>query len=142
MRKLFFLILFLCFFFVHAQEQSFRFNKTPLSEIISDLEDRFDIRFSYKSNLITGENFSFNKQTTLKELLNAISEEKNIEFIFLSKENIVIKSSFDVAFDANKLQEVVLVTEYLTAGFDQNKKDGSVTTVSYTHLTLPTIYSV
>lgn len=127
MRKLFFLILFLCSFFVNAQEQSFQFDKTPLSEIISDLEDRFDVRFSYKSNLITGENFTYNKQTTLKEFLNAISEEKNLEFIFLGKENIVIKSSFDVAFDANKLEEVVLVTEYLTAGFDQNKKDGSVT---------------
>jgi len=126
MRKTFFLIFFLATLFVNGQEQSFRFNNTPLSQIIADLEDRFDIRFSYKSNLIEGQNFSYNKTVELKVFLNAVSEEKNLEFIFIGKENVVIKSSFDIAFDANALDEVILVTEYLTAGFDQNKKDGSI----------------
>jgi len=111
---------------MNAQEQ-FEFKNVPLTQIIADLEDRFDIRFSYKSNLLEGQNFTYNKSANLKDFLNAISEEKNIEFIFLGKENVVIKSSFDLAFDANALEEVVLVTEYLTSGFDQNKKDGSVT---------------
>jgi hypothetical protein len=127
MRKIFLFLLFFSAFIVNAQEQQFRFDNTPLSQIIADLEDRFDIRFSYKSNLIEGQNFSYNNTTELKTFLNAISEEKNLEFIFIGTENVVIKSSFDLAFDANALEEVVLVTEYLTAGFDQNKKDGSVT---------------
>lgn len=126
MRKLFFVTFFLFSLISSGQEQAFRFNNTPLSQIIADLEDRFDIRFSYKSNLIEGQYFSFNKTTELKTFLNAISEEKNLEFIFIGTENVVIKSSFDLAFDANALEEVVLVTEYLTAGFNQNKKDGSV----------------
>jgi outer membrane cobalamin receptor len=126
MRNLCFLILLLLTFALNAQER-FEFKNTPLTQIIADLEDRFDIRFSYKSNLLEGQNFTYNKSAKLKDFLNAISEEKNIEFIFLGKENVVIKSSFDLAFDANALEEVVLVSEYLTAGFDQNKKDGSVT---------------
>ena len=127
MRKILLSFLVLSAFLLNAQEQQFRFSNTPLSQIIADLEDRFDIRFSYKSNLIEGQNFSYNNTTELKTFLNAISEEKNLEFIFIGTENVVIKSSFDLAFDANALEEVVLVTEYLTAGFDQNKKDGSVT---------------
>jgi len=127
MRKFCFIAIFLTTFLLNGQEQSFRFSNTPLSQIIADLEDRFDIRFSYKSNLIEGQNFSYNNTVELKTFLNAISEEKNLEFIFIGTENVVIKSSFDLAFDANALDEVVLVTEYLTAGFDQNKKDGSVT---------------
>lgn len=126
MRNLFFLILFLSTFLVNSQER-FAFQNTPLAQIMADLEDRFDIRFSYKSNLLEGQNFSYDKSVKLKDFLNAISEEKNLEFIFLGTENVVIKSSFDISFDANALDEVVLVTEYLTAGFDQNKKDGSIT---------------
>jgi hypothetical protein len=127
MRNLLILILLLLAFSLNAQEERFQFQNTPLSQIIADLEDRFDIRFSYKSTLLEGQNFSYNKSAKLKDFLNAISEEMNLEFIFLGEENVVIKSSFDIAFDANALDEVVLVTEYLTAGFDQNKKDGSVT---------------
>ena len=98
-----------------------------MSEIITSLEDQFDLRFSYKSNLLQGLSFSYNQRTTLKSFLESISEETNLEFIFIGEENVVIKSSFDLAFDANALDEVVLITEYLTAGFDQKKKDGSVT---------------
>ena len=128
MNKQLLLVLFCLFaFFANAQEQSFSYNNTPLVEIITDLEDRYDIRFSYKSNLILKEVFSYKGKTDLKAFLNTISEEMNLEFIFIGKENVVIKSSFDSSYDSNKLNEVVLTTEYLTSGFDQNKKDGSLT---------------
>ena len=127
MRKYLFLFLFFLSLYASAQEGLFQFKNAPLSQIISDLEDRFDLRFSYKSTLLEGQKFSYDKNTTLKVFLEAISEATNLEFIFLGEENVVIKSSFDLSFDANALDEVVLVTEYLTAGFDQNKKDGSIT---------------
>jgi outer membrane cobalamin receptor len=98
-----------------------------MTDIITDIEDRFNVRFSYKTSLLINQRFSYKGTIELKVFLNAISEEKNLEFIFLDEENIVIKSSFDKIFDSNALEEIVVVTEYLTAGFDQNKKDGSIT---------------
>lgn len=112
---------------MNAQSESFRYSDTPLSQIISDLEDKFDIRFAYKSSLLEGVSLSYKKASTLKEFLNSISEETNLEFIFLDKDNIVIKSSFDSSFDSNELDEIVLLSEYLTSGFDQKKEDGSIT---------------
>ncbi len=114
-------------FCVKAQSESFAYSNTPISQIISDLEDRFDIRFAFKSSLLEGISFTYNKATSLKEFLNSLSETTNLEFIFLDKENVVIKSSFDASFDSNALDEIILVSEYLTAGFDQNKEDGSIT---------------
>lgn len=127
MKKHFCLILFFITFLSYGQKLSFRYNDTPLVEIINDLEDRFDLRFSYKSDLLGKEVFTYNGEADLKTFLNSISEEKSLEFIFIGDENVVIKSSFDLTYDSNKLNEVVLVTEYLTSGFDQNKKDGSIT---------------
>lgn len=127
MRKLF-IALFLLFSCVcYAQQQNFKYRNVLVSDIITDLEDRFDIHFSYKSSLLNSQKFTYTGSIDLKGLLNFISEEKNLEFIFLDEENIVIKSSFDDDFTTNALDEIVVVTEYLTAGFDQNKKDGSIT---------------
>ncbi|MFY0631638.1 MAG: TonB-dependent receptor plug domain-containing protein [Flavobacteriaceae bacterium] len=127
MRNLFFVLFFLFALVCNAQQHNFKYKSTLVSEIITDLEDRFDVHFSYRSSLLTNLQFSYKGNVDLKSFLDIVSEEMNLEFIFLDEENIVIKSSFDSSFDVNALDEIVVVTEYLTAGFDQNKKDGSIT---------------
>ena len=126
MNKFLIIFFFLFALVSYSQEQDFQYKNSLLVDIVSDIEDRFDVRFSYRSSLLVNQKYSYKGRANLKTFLNFISEELNLEFIFLDDENIVIKSSFDPDLEGNALDEVIIVTEYLTAGFDKNKKGGSV----------------
>lgn len=125
MKRLFILFFFLSHLLL-AQKQAFNFKSAPLPQVLEKLESIYSVRFSYNSSLIKNKRVSYTKQADLQTVLNDISSNLNLEFIFLDKENIVIKA-LDFPDDFNNLlEEIVLVSEYITSGFDQNKKDGSV----------------
>tara|TARA_R110002073_G_scaffold128999_6_gene275277 strand:- start:41739 stop:44063 length:2325 start_codon:yes stop_codon:yes gene_type:complete len=126
MKKLFITLFFLFTLVSYSQQQNFQYKNTLLFEVVKDIEDRFNVRFSYKSSLLVDQKLTYKGAADLKSFLNYISEELNLEFIFLDDENIVVKSSFDQDFDTNALDEIIVVTEYLTAGFDKNKNGGSI----------------
>ena len=110
-----------------AQQRTFSYKEKPLDFVIEDIEETFNVRFSFNSKLLKDKIVTYNKSSELKAFLKDISFDLNLDFIFLDKENIVIKPLNIANSYSNLLDEVVLVTEYLTSGFDQNKNDGSVT---------------
>lgn len=114
-------------FIIGAQQQDLSYNNAVLIDVLLDLEDKFNVRFSYKSELLQNKQITFQKKAALNSVLEVISKNENLEFIFLDKENIIIKSSFDPTLMDDILDEVIVVTEYLTSGFEKNKKDGSIT---------------
>ena len=110
-----------------AQQKTFSYKEKPLDFVIEDIEEIFNVRFSFNSKLLKDKVVTYNKSSELKTFLKEISFDLNLDFVFLDEENIVIKPSNIPDDYSNLLDEVVLVTEYLTSGFDQNKNDGSIT---------------
>ena len=125
----------LVFFFIlsvklNAQKQTFNYDNIPLLQVVKDLETRYNIRFSFNSNLFENKHFSFSGKADLETIINIISEQNALDFQFINTNNIIVKplsKKQDELIYINTLDEVLLVAEYLTSGFYQKKKDGSIT---------------
>ncbi len=126
MRKLLFLLFLVMTTFVFSQQRSFSYLNTPLEKVIGDLEEDYNVRFAFNSKLLKDRFVTYKKEANLEFFLKEIAFDLNLDFVFLDEENIVIKPT-NLPKNYNLLDEVVLVTEYLTSGFDQNKNDGSIT---------------
>ena len=127
-KNIVFILLLLSAHFCIAQNQKIIYSNTALEKIIQDLEDVFSVRFSYNSKLLENKFLSYDGNLDLVDLCNAIKIQTQLDFEFLDNENIIIKSIAIKDYTTiQKLDEVLLVSEYLTSGFDQNKKDGSIT---------------
>ncbi|MGY6647507.1 TonB-dependent receptor plug domain-containing protein [Wenyingzhuangia sp. IMCC45574] len=118
------ILLALCLSFAVAAQHKVLYKNQPLEEIIQDIEDVFHVRFAYNNSIVQSKVFSFSGTVTLENLLDEISEQHALAFEFLDEENIMVKASSKEM--PIQLEEVLIVREYLTSGFDQNKKDGSV----------------
>lgn len=114
----------------NAQEQNIQYQEAPLSDVIRDLEQRFQVRFSYNTAILQGIFIDYTGQATLSELLSVIEAKKQVEITEIDKENFVITEISAVPEEAIRqynLDEVVIVTEYVTSGFDQNKTNKAIT---------------
>ncbi|MEM6685876.1 MAG: TonB-dependent receptor plug domain-containing protein [Bacteroidota bacterium] len=127
-------ILLCCFcllvFTANAQEQKIQYQEVPLADVIRDLEQRFQVRFSYNTAILQGIFISYNGQATLPQLLAIIEAKKQVEIIEIDSENYVITEFTTVATEEVRqynLDEVVIVSEYVTSGFDQNKTNKAIT---------------
>ncbi|MCD2258346.1 TonB-dependent receptor plug domain-containing protein [Psychroserpens luteolus] len=115
---------------LYAQEHTFNYNNTPLIQVVKDIETRYNIRFSFNSSLFDGKRFSFSGNADLKTIIAMISQQSALEFQYINTTNIIVKPLYkepEELIYINTLDEVLLVAEYLTSGFYQKKKDGSVT---------------
>ncbi|NRB59621.1 MAG: TonB-dependent receptor plug domain-containing protein [Winogradskyella sp.] len=118
-----------CSFFCSAQEknQNVSYTNHPVKDIIQDIEDVFPLRFSFNNSVIENKVVSYSGTLNLDVLLDIISAQASLNFEFLDNENVIIKPINEDKLSATqKLDEVLLVSEYLTSGFNQNKKDGSI----------------
>ncbi|WP_299551761.1 TonB-dependent receptor plug domain-containing protein [Seonamhaeicola sp.] len=122
------ILCFLNFVLAYTQEHTLDYKNSSLIDILEDLENRFSVKFSYNSDILKGETFSYSGEATIKGFLDILKETLDLEIIFIDDENIVLKKkgSLEETAVIHNLDEVLIVTEYLTSGFDQNKKDGSI----------------
>ncbi|WP_298510118.1 TonB-dependent siderophore receptor [uncultured Kordia sp.] len=130
MKKLLAYCFCLFVFLANAQEQNIRYQEKPLSDVIRDLEQRFQVRFSYNTATLQGIFISYNGMATLSEMLSVIEAKQQVEITEIDAENFVITEAAAVAKDAIRqysLDEVVIVSEYVTSGFDQNKINKAIT---------------
>ena len=104
------------------------YQETPLVDVIRDIEDLYSIRFSYNSDKIKDLSFSYSAEANLEDVLDELGSQMHLEFHYLDFENILIrkKVSLEALLDTILLDEVLIVTEYITSGFDHNKEDASL----------------
>jgi outer membrane cobalamin receptor len=113
-----------------AQEQNLQYKETPLSDVIRDVEQRFQVRFSYNSTILQGSFISYNGPATLSQIVTIIEANTQVDIIEIDAENFVITENVAVAKETIRqynLDEVVIVSEYVTGGFDQNKTNKAIT---------------
>lgn len=118
------------FFFIvssflgNAQNQKVSYVNKNLKEVITEMESLFKIRFSYNSELIKQEKFNFTGFIDLDIFLIEIEVQNKLTSEYIDQKNIILKRK-----DINSsylLDEVIVTSEYLTSGFNQNKEDGSI----------------
>ncbi|CAL2104303.1 TonB-dependent receptor [Tenacibaculum sp. 190130A14a] len=75
-----------------SQEKfSIHYNNTPLQEVISDIESKTHVIFSYSKEIIQGKKVTLNKQKiTLKQLTLNLTQQTGLLFEMLSSNQIVI----------------------------------------------------
>ncbi|MEM6719767.1 MAG: TonB-dependent receptor plug domain-containing protein [Bacteroidota bacterium] len=130
MKKILLCCFCLLLFTANAQEQKIQYNEAPLADVIRDLEQRFQVRFSYNTAILQGIFISYNGQATLPQILSVIEAKKQVEIIEIDSDNYVITEFTAVAEETIRqysLDEIVIVSEYVTGGFDQNKTNKAIT---------------
>ena len=127
MREIVLIIIFFTTVQLSAQVQTLEYLDEPLSVIIPDLETKFSVRFSFNNDLLTYKTITLSGTRSLKEVLEFIKSQTNLEFHFLDSKNIIIKKGvFDPNVTITDLDEVLILNEYLTIGFDRTESDGSI----------------
>lgn len=105
------------------------YENTPAILVIKELEDVFPIRFSYNSAILSDIHINYQGKLLLQSIIDSIAQQHDIQFEFLDDENIIISKITPLQETSTfytSLEEVVVLTEYLTSGFDQNKKNSSM----------------
>ena len=76
------IFIFLFPLFMMSQEKaSVDYNNLPLSQVFIDIEKKFDVKLSFKSELINNLFITFQQSdATLQEVFIAIEDQANIEF--------------------------------------------------------------
>lgn len=130
MRNLLTLLLLTITLNVTAQYQKINYKNENLQNVFTDLSKRFNVHFSYNSTLLANKKFSFNDKADLDIILLEISIIHKLKIEYLDSSNIIItefgKYDKEAFNDINFLDEVIVKSEYLTFGFDKNKKDGTL----------------
>lgn len=125
MEKFFFLI-WLVPLVVFSQEKttfSFDFYETNVTTILIDLENKFDIKFSYADEVLFKEKISLQlKNASLKLVLETIEFETDLNFKKLSKRYYIVKKTKKKAIVKESQQlNIVVIDGYLTKGILKNK---------------------
>lgn len=79
-KKLIFLFLFSFFYSFSQEKHELIFDNVNLQFALNSIEKTFDVKFSFKSDIVENKYFSFNQTTSLNTVLNAIEEQTDINF--------------------------------------------------------------
>ncbi len=128
MRSIIITLFFLSSFYSSSQVQKSTYDNQLLVDVIQDLESNFSVRFSYNSDFLKGKTVTLSDNDSLEYILESIQTQTDLEFQFIDFENIIIlqKNNTETFNNLTNLNEILIVTEYLTSGFGQNKNDGSI----------------
>ncbi|MCH7524646.1 MAG: hypothetical protein IIC74_06470 [Bacteroidetes bacterium] len=75
------IVLFFPFFMMSQEKTSLEYINSPLSEVIVDIEKKFNIKLSYNSELIDTLFITFqSNEASLQDIFIAIEAQTNIEF--------------------------------------------------------------
>ncbi|CAM1343811.1 TonB-dependent receptor plug domain-containing protein [Tenacibaculum amylolyticum] len=123
-----FLVVFIFFFLsfdVACQNKHVSYNKADLEEVVKEVENYFSIRFSYNDAIFKSQYFTYKGLLNLDIFLLEIELQNNINSEFIDAKNIVLTTKQQTISNYT-LDEVLVVSEYLTSGFNQNEEDGSI----------------
>lgn len=122
-KKKLFKVFFICFLFCSIGfSQSVEKEKEPLIDVLEALETRFQLSFSYATEVVENITvFPPSETLNLEETLNFLSTQAPLKFTILNASFIAITSTEKdhVGFELQELNEVV-VSNYLTAGITRN----------------------
>ena len=111
---------------VAQQKKEIEYNKTPLQEVLTDIESKFSVRFSFSSEAIKGVVISLEKELLeLEILLILLTEQTKLNFEKVSGNQVIIVPKDASDIDVEALKQIILKA-YITSGIDKNK-DGSIT---------------
>ncbi|HMC01226.1 MAG TPA: TonB-dependent receptor, partial [Flavobacteriaceae bacterium] len=124
--KLTLLIFFFSFHLTSQEIVAVSYSETPLIEVITDIESKFDIRLSYNPQLVSNQFITYeNSNVSLEDLLIEIEGQTSIQFDKANDRFYVIKRQAQLNLsDTQELDEVV-IKEYITSGVNENL-DGSI----------------
>lgn len=99
---------------------------TPLNEVISDLESKFNIRLSFNPELITDQAVTYqNSEATLQDVISAVESQTDVEFSRVSDRYYIVRKRRE--FDLTNTQQLdeIIIKEYLTSGINE-RTDNSI----------------
>ncbi len=126
-----FLFLFVLLFFLKVtwlNAQTIQKEKQSLISILTILEDRYNISFSYADKIVKDKEVMLpNKDISLQEALKFLKKEANLDFELLDNRFVAIKpiKKKHNDFRIQNLEEVI-ITKFLTSGLAK-LNDGSIT---------------
>ena len=125
--RLIFLFTLLWTFTLKSQEKvSIEYDKQPLVSVLSDIEQKFNIKFSFNSELVNNQIVSYTKTiVTLEDLLLTIENQTKLEFKKISKRYYLIKSQPQLNLKNTQQLDEVIIREYITAGINKTP-EGSI----------------
>ena len=124
------IFIFLFPFLMMSQERvSVDYTELPLSDVIIDIEKKFNIKLSFNPELITAHFISFKSaEASLQEVFIAIESQTNIEFSKVSELYYIIKKQSEVNLSNTQLLDEVLISEYLTTGVREGQDKSIIVT--------------
>ncbi len=109
---------FLCF----AQNpirHNLKYNNVSLDYLLEEIENKYNVRFSYKDNLVQNKKISINeKNITFKLLLIKISDKVTIRFGKINATYYVLHKSLKTT--KRVLLDTIILNQYLTKGITKN----------------------
>lgn len=122
-------IFFFLFSFVLFSQNttSINYSELELSEAFIDLEKKFNIKFSFNSNLINNKFITIKlDDASLEDILFAFQEEVNIKFNKVTERYYIIKEKPKTDLSKTQHLEEIVIKEYLTLGVSKKKDDSSI----------------
>ncbi len=114
-------------FMISQEKMSLNYSSSPLSEVIIDLEAKFNIKLSYNSELISSHFITFqNDEASLQDVFSAIETQTKIEFTKASDRYYIIKKQPKVDLSATQQLDEILISEYLTTGIREGEDNLSL----------------
>ncbi|WP_197429309.1 FecR domain-containing protein [Winogradskyella endarachnes] len=110
-----------------SQEEAFyiEFKDVLLQNAIEDIEDTYNVLFSYKDDYVKDKRISVTrKKRTLLEVLNELKTQTNLNYKIIEKRYVVVSLAQQEEIDNTKKLDLVLIKSYLTKGIEKNS-DGT-----------------
>lgn len=102
------------------------YTETPLNNVFTDLEEKFNVKFSFDSELTTNRVLSLHLENAyLDEILIYISNQLFLQFSKQSERYYTVKLLRRSLTDTQQLDEII-IEEYITSGISKENDDASI----------------
>lgn len=110
------------------EKASIDYSNSELKSVIIDLEKKFNVKFSFNTDLINDQPITIQLQEAfLDEILSSIEAQVNIRFRKVSNRYYIIKKQTRINLSNTQHLEEVLIKEYITSGVSRKNDDASIT---------------
>ncbi|WP_298901124.1 TonB-dependent receptor plug domain-containing protein [uncultured Psychroserpens sp.] len=126
MKFRFLIVILLLSFTAFSQEYiAVNYNKTPLEDVLKDIELKYAVKFSFKTKLLDNQFITLNdNEIDLEGILQAITTQSKLSFKKITDRYYTVRAGNNSLSDVQELDEVFLL-EYPTIGINK-KSDGSI----------------
>lgn len=108
------------------QTTSVSYDNVPLSIVFPELEQTFNVKFSFNSELVNNRNLTLDlENASLEEILANIEDKLFLKFKKVSDRYYTVKITRRQLTDTQELEEV-LIEEYITTGISKGNDDTSI----------------